>query len=405
MNYEQALEYIHTRNMHTRKDGLNNITALCDKLGNPQNRLKFIHIAGTNGKGSVAAYISSTLKAAGYRTGTCISPFVTVFNERIQINGSYISDSDLALYTQRVADAGVPVTEFEFITALAFLYFADKRCDYVVLEAGMGGRFDATNIIKSPGAAVITLIDFDHTAYLGAELSEIAWHKCGIIKKGCKVFTLCGQHPQAEEQIKKTCAEQDAELIMAGSAQAAEFLPDKTRFSYGGTDFEITMQGDFQPQNAALAIEVLRGIGIEDRYIKEGLKRADMSCRFQIVRKDPYLIFDGAHNPSGCDALARSLEKYRIRKPTVIFGMSDDKEYKKCIKILAPLAGMFIATGFENPRAAKPDLLKKEAEKYCPDTGCASDINRAFALASSNSDIVVCGSLYLVSEAAKRAGI
>ncbi|MDD4688620.1 MAG: bifunctional folylpolyglutamate synthase/dihydrofolate synthase [Eubacteriales bacterium] len=402
MMYNEAIEYIHTRNMYAKKDGLNNITALCQALGNPQDRLKIIHIAGTNGKGSVAAFISTSLKMAGYRVGTCISPFITIFNERIQINGEYISDSDLADYTTRLADINVAVTEFEFITALAFMYFAEKGCDYVVLEAGMGGRFDATNVIKTSVASVLTLIDYDHMQFLGETIEEIANHKCGIIKNGGRVYSYYPQREEVQSAIKNTCEQMDATLTYAKPVEDAEFILGKTTFNYDGDVWELGMDGKYQPYNGALAIEVLKGLGIEKKHIKDGLKTAFMPCRFQVAGTDPYLIFDGAHNISGCMALRESIEKYIDTKPVIIFGMSSDKQYKECIKILAPLASTFVVTGFENIRSTDKDVLRLAAEEYCDSVICTDTIAQAMKLDFSGRDRIVCGSLYLVSEGASQ---
>ncbi len=404
MIYDQALEYIHTRNMYAKKDGLKNITALCNKLGNPQDKLKVIHIAGTNGKGSVAAYIANSLKAAGYRVGSCISPFIVVFNERIQINGEYISDDDLAKYTTHLADTGVAVTEFEFVTALAFLYFAEKGCDYVVLECGMGGRFDATNVVKSPVASVITLIDFDHMSFLGDTIQDIAWHKCGIIKENSKVYSYMPQNEDALAVIKQTANDKTAQLLLTSNVTDVQYNINKTTFNYKGEKWQVAMKGSFQPNNAALAIDVLNGMGTEKECIKRGISTAFQPCRFQIVKSEPYLIFDGAHNISGCKALAQSIRTYLKTKPVIVFGMADDKQYEECIKLLAPLASRFIVTGFENYRSLDVNTLKGIAKKYCSDVECIKSISE-INLVSINTDTIICGSLYLVSEAAKQVGI
>ncbi len=404
MIYDQALEYIHTRNIFAKKDGLKNITALCEKLDNPQDKLKVIHIAGTNGKGSVAAYIANSLKMAGYRVGSCISPFIVSFNERIQINGEYISDDDLAAYTTRLAETGVAVTEFEFVTALAFLYFAEKGCDYVVLEVGMGGRFDATNVVKSPVASVITLIDFDHMSFLGDTLQDIAWHKCGIIKQNSKVYSYMPQTCDALNVIKQMADDKNAQLLLTGEVTDIQYNVDKTTFNYKGEKWQVAMKGIFQPSNAALAIDVLDGMGIEKEYIKQGLLQAFQPCRFQVVKSEPYLIFDGAHNISGCRALAQSIEIYLKTKPVIVFGMSSDKDYRECIEILAPLASRFIVAGFENHRSLDINTLKGIAEKYCTDVECIKSISE-IDLTSIANDTIVCGSLYLVSEGLKQVEI
>jgi len=236
--------------------------------------------------------------------------------------------------------------------------------------------------------------------FLGETIEEIAWHKCGIIKSGTKVYSYMPQNEKALNVIRQTCDEQNAQLITTGDVKNV----DKTCFTYDGDEWEISMKGSFQPYNAALAIEVLKGLGVENKHIKKGLKDAFQPCRFQVVRENPYLIFDGAHNISGCQALADSIKSYLENKPVIIFGMADDKQYKECIKLLAPLAQRFIVTGFENSRATDIGLLKAEAEKYCDKVECVKSVSE-LSLNSAECDTVVCGSLYLVSEAAKQAGI
>lgn len=409
MNYDEALEYIHSRNKFGIKLGLDATNLLLDKLGNPHHKLKFIHIAGTNGKGSTTSYIHDILMAKGYKVGKFISPFVHSFTERIQINNYEISKEKLAQFTTVVKEAiekhGLTPTEFEVVTAIGFLYFEYEKCDYVTLEVGMGGRFDATNVIPPPLVSVITSISIDHTEYLGNTLSDIAFEKCGIIKTGSKTVAYSDNPKEANDVIEKTTAEKNVPLTIPdkNNAKILNQDLDGTDFEYKGEKYHINMLGKHQVYNALSAIETAKLLGIEDEYINDGLKTTKFRGRLEVVSKDPVIIEDGAHNYSGVSALYEALKTYfSDKKIIIVMAMLKDKEYEKCIKTLAPIVNIFIATQANNPRKATSDELAQTAKKYIKNVYSESDVNVAVGLAKSlydeNSIICVCGSLYLLGD-------
>ena len=318
MNYEQAMEYIHAVQWAGHKPGLTRTRTLLAALGDPHKQLRFVHVAGTNGKGSTAAMMASCLQAAGYRVGLYTSPFINRFNERIQINGQQIPDEALVELVEQVkpaADAMEDVpTEFEIITALGMLYFAQQQCDIVVLEVGLGGTLDSTNVIDAPECAVITALGMDHVKELGPTLADIAAAKAGIIKEGCPVVSYGGV-PEADIVIRRVCAEKHAELTEVdfsrlkyegGSLDAVEFDFD------GLTDVHLPLIGSYQPRNAALAITALRvmrthGWNIPENAIRTGLETVSWPGRFELLRHAPAFLLDGSHNAHGMRATVQSL--------------------------------------------------------------------------------------------------
>ena len=318
MTYEEALKYIHSVNWVGSKLGLERTQELLGKLGDPHKRLKFIHIAGTNGKGSTAAMLASVLEHAGYRVGLYTSPFINRFNERMQVNGRQIPDETLSELTEHIqpyADAMEDApTEFELITALAMEYFRQENCEIVVLEVGMGGELDSTNVIDVPEAAVIAAMGLDHVKELGPTMADIARAKAGIIKTGGAVVSY-GGNPDADEVFAQTCREKGASLrcpdfskIMPG-----EFGLDGQRFSYGAwTDLQIPLAGRYQLNNAAVVLETVavlreRGWNISDAAVRQGIAATRWPARFEVLRRDPVFIVDGGHNPHGIRATAESL--------------------------------------------------------------------------------------------------
>ncbi len=393
MDYNKALEYIHSLPRFSGKAGLERIRRLLSHLGNPQNDLKFIHVAGTNGKGSVCTMLANTLKLAGYRTGLYISPFITCFRERMQINGEYISESELAEITQLVRSVSVEVNEFEFITAVAFLFFKRRGCDVVVLETGLGGRLDATNVINAPICSVITGIGLDHTAVLGETLEEIAREKCGIIKKGSPVFTTYNQSADAMRVISKYPS-----VVQPDIASVSECTSntDGNTFMYKGEKYETSLIGEHQIENALLAIEVLYGCGlnINAENIKAGLKTAVFPARLEILSKEPLVLLDGAHNPHGAAALAREMKKHS--GITLIIGMMRDKNCAEVIGMLAPLCKKIITVTVEdNPRSLSAEELKCLIEEFNADVTAAQNYGTALALTENEKTVVIAGSLYL----------
>lgn len=409
MNYEESLNYIHSRNKFGIKLGLDATNNLLDKIGNPHHKLKFVHIAGTNGKGSTTSYIHDILMAKGYKVGKFISPFVHSFTERIQINNCEISEADLAECTSIVKDAiekhNLNPTEFEVVTAIGLLYFERQKCDYVALEVGMGGRFDATNVIPAPLVTVITSISIDHTEYLGNTIADIAFEKCGIIKTGSRVVAYADNPKDADEVIKKTAIKKNVPLTISdkNDIKILNQSIDGTDFEYKGKKYHINMLGKHQVYNAVNAIETAKILGVEDEFIKQGLERTKFRGRFEIVSKDPFIIEDGAHNYSGVLELHDALKTYFSDKKTIIvMAMLKDKEYEKCIQTISPVADIFIATQANNPRKATSDELAQTAKKYIDKVYSEPDVNKAVELAKSISDkdsvICVCGSLYLLGD-------
>lgn len=409
MNYKEALDYIHTRNKFGIKLGLEATSNLLDKIGNPHKKLKFAHIAGTNGKGSTTSYISDILMSAGYKVGKFISPYVYSFTERIQINNCEISENDLAECTTVVRNAieehNLTPTEFEVVTAIGLLYFERQKCDYVALEVGMGGRFDATNVIPAPLVAVITSISIDHTEYLGNTIADIAFEKCGIIKTGSRVVAYADNPADADEVIKKTTMDKNVTLT----------IPDKkdiiisnqgiegTDFEYKGEKYHINMLGKHQVYNAVNAIEAVKILGVDEKFIKKGLEYTKFRGRLEIISKNPVIIQDGAHNYSGVTALYDALKSYfSDKKIIVVMAMLKDKEYEKCISTIAPVVHTFIATEANNPRKATAEEIADTAKKFIENVHSEADVNKAIAYAKKICDkdsiICVCGSLYLLGD-------
>lgn len=410
MNYQEALDYIHSRNKFGIKLGLDATANLLDKIGNPHKKLKFVHIAGTNGKGSTTSYIHDILMSKGYKVGKFISPYVHSFTERIQINNCEISGEKLAEFTTLVRTAieknGLTPTEFEVVTAIGLLYFESEGCDYVTLEVGMGGRFDATNVIPPPLVSVITSISIDHTEYLGNTVSDIAFEKCGIIKTGSETVAYADNPADANDVIIKTTAEKGVPLVIADkdSAKILNCTIDGTDFEYKGEKYHINMLGTHQVYNAVSAVETARLLGIEEEFIKKGLATTKFRGRFEIVSKNPLIIEDGAHNYSGVLALKDGLEAYFSNKKIImVMAMLKDKEFEKCIKALAPSVDTFIATQANNPRRATACELAQTAKKYISEVYFHQDVNKAIEMAKNmcdeNSVICVCGSLYLLGDA------
>ena len=406
--------------------GLERMTSLMHELGDPQDGLKYIHVAGTNGKGSVCKYIYEVLEAQGYRVGLYTSPYLQVFNERIEFDHSYISDEDLNKYTDMVlekvkvlTDRGEDSpTEFEVITAVAFLYFREKQADFVVLEVGLGGIGDSTNIIRDPLCSVITSISFDHMDRLGNTISEIASNKAGIIKDGCPVVT-SSKADEALEVFRKKAAETGSEYFETKDTEVkivSETLEGTTFDAVPGNAYyglEITMKGEHQVENAVCAlktIEVLQdfhGIDISIDAIYEGLKKAVQIGRFEIVRRDPFVIIDGAHNPDGARTLKETcLKLLRGKRILMLTGMLKDKDTYGILGEFMEITRDFVVTEPENPRKMTAAELKSEIEGMGARAISFKDPYDAldFALnASKDYDCLVCaGSLYLIGHLRSR---
>lgn len=396
MKYIETLNYIHSLGAFSHKAGLGRITAVCQKLGNPQNNFKAIHIAGTNGKGSVSIFVSSALKAAGYKVGTFVSPYIVDFCERIQINGEYISQEDLCRLSQKVIDTKVELTEFEFITAVGFLYFSENNIDIAVLETGLGGRFDATNVIDAPRVSVITKIGLDHTAILGDTIEQIAKEKCGIIK-GNTVVTTHTQPQSAYDVIKSYSQNVITPNINDLTNVNTSVLGNS--FTYKNQNYKTNLGGKYQVENALIAIETLKncGLSVGEDNIKQGLKNAFIPARLEVVSQTPLIVIDGAHNPDGAYALYSVLKEYK--NITAIVGVMRDKNYNEVLAKTLPLCENVVCVTPNVRRALPAKKLSTVARRYCKNIFVADNLDDALKIAKQNSNqIFIFGSLYLASE-------
>ena len=393
MNYEETLNYIHSLGNFSKPATLERIKSILQKLGNPQNNFKAIHIAGTNGKGSVSAMLSKIFILAGYKTALFISPFIIDFCERIQINGEFIFHNDICKYAEIVKSANTELTEFEFITAVAFLYFSQQNCDIAIIETGLGGRLDATNTLGNVIANVITKIGLDHTTVLGNTIEKITAEKCGIIKN-CPVITL---HTQPDGAFKVLNAYKPI-IPNANQLKVLQSDINGNTFTYKSKEYKTSLVGEYQIENALAVIETIENCGIEIPYgiIYKALSETYFPARMEVIAKKPLVILDGAHNPDGANALGNTLKKYN-GKVTAIIGMMKDKDCKEVLKRTMPYCKKAIAVEVENlPRAMKKEELKDLAINYS-NTVTAENYDEAIKTASNDEVIFVFGSLYLAS--------
>lgn len=422
MNYKEAMEYIEEVNRYGSVLGLDNMRELCGRLGNPQDDLHFIHIAGTNGKGSVLAYLSTVLKEAGYRTGRYISPVIFEYRERIQVNGRPITKQALCECLEeikqsidKIVEEGLPhPTPFEIETVMAFLYFKKMKCDIVILETGMGGLSDATNIISNTVAAVFTSISMDHMQYLGKTQEEIAGNKAGIIKNGCYVISTV-QKPEVQSILMKRAEDKNSPFFVAEEDKITriKYGVEKQRFSYGGyKDLEIGLAGKHQIMNAALAVKTIEVLGqagypVKEKALRTGLADTVWRGRFSVIGRKPLFIADGAHNEDGAKKLADSIRLYFTNKKIIyIMGILRDKEYDKIIGETCQLAQDIITvTPPENKRAMQAYELAREAERFHPRVTASDSLEEAvelsYLLADKDSVIIAFGSLSYLGDLIK----
>lgn len=418
MTYESALNKIHSLLTFGSRPGLDRMKRLLAEMGNPQDSLKYIHIAGTNGKGSVCAMLSSALVAAGYKTGLFISPYITDFRERIQINNVPVSQSDIVNAVEetfplieKLQKEDVIITEFEYVNALEFYIHSKAKCDIVVLETGMGGLLDCTNVIKSPLCSVITTIGLDHTAVLGDTIEKIADQKCGIIKENSLAVT-SAQDMRALEVIETTARKLRVPLAKSSNVDLtviSETLEGST-FEYNGETIKINLAGDHQIENAKTALATLEIlhyndlISISPSQIALGFSRAKNPARLELMSKNPVVIIDGAHNPNGIQALKNASEKFlNSVKKIGILGMMSDKDINTSIKLLSKTLDKVITVPIDNPRAISPQALAEKCKACFDDVTAFDNVQKAFDSAyseaeSTNSAVIVCGSLYLAGE-------
>lgn len=423
MNYTEAEAFIKESYDQVIRLGLSRMEVLLEKLGNPQERLKFIHVAGTNGKGSVCAMTARILQCAGFQTGLFTSPVIFDYREQFQVNGEMISKEDFLKLAQAVKNAceqmDDPPSEFEKAVALAFLYFTEHACDLVVLEVGLGGTDDATNVISTPEVAAIVNIDFDHMGFLGNTLTQIAEKKAGIIKENGIVVT-AEQKKEVMDVFEKTCAAKHARLIQTSATQirVKEKSLDGQCLDYENKSSEdikqlqnitLSLMGDHQCGNAAVVLQIIaclkeKGYRISEDAIHEGMGSVRWPGRFEVVSKDPLVIVDGAHNPDGIHALSHNLKEYCPDEAFVfITGILKDKDYHEMLKQMLPFAGSFVTIAPDNPRAMSAEACA-EAIRACGFDGevvTSTDTRQAVDLAlqmAKDKGIGVCafGSLYSV---------
>ena len=425
MTYQEAVSNINSLLVFGSKPGLERIRELVDRIGAPDKKLKFIHIAGTNGKGSVCAMLSSVLKKGGYKTGLFISPYVLEFRERFQINGEMIPEETLAgiveeIYPviEQMKQEGKIITEFEMVFAVALRWYEMEKCDVVVLETGLGGRFDATNIISTPLASVIMSISLDHTAILGDTAEKIAFEKCGIIKP-CGITVLYGDQPEGVvDVVKDAVRTRSNELIVAdtscvkrisSSLSGSVFAFCSPEFENGKeTEFSLPLLGEHQLYNADAVLHTVialrkRGLSLPTDAVRQGLAEAFFPARLEVLGRKPVILLDGAHNPGGAAALKKAVtDLLPDRNRTAVVGMLADKDVSSVLKLMTPLFKSMVTVTPDNPRAMNNREL---AELICSIGGCAEPADRyedalrqAVEKAGSDGAVVVFGSLYMASD-------
>lgn len=415
MDYQQAVDYIESSALPRGRYGLERLKQALELLGNPQHKVRFVHVAGTNGKGSCAAMLASVLKEAGYRTGLYISPHLRRYNERMQVDGVDISDDDLIRAAQRVKEVceqlgGTPIV-FEVLTLMALWYFAERRCDFVVLEVGIGGKLDATNCIPAPAAALIAQLGFDHTETLGSTIEEIAAQKGGIAKPGSQLV-MAEQEPAALRVVEQLCREQGCGFTVADPErlQVLSTSPEGQRLrdrTYG--ELLLPLAGSHQVKNAAnvlTVVEVLKGEGfaIPDRAVRQGIERTVWPARFERLSRSPDFILDGGHNPQCVQAAVQALQDYYPGKKVVFLtGMMKDKDSAAMLAKMAEVAKAFVCLHADSERAFGAQELAREIEDTLglaayPAASAQEGCALAQRLAGEQGVVCALGSLYLAGE-------
>lgn len=415
MQYEEALAWVHSLPRLCSAPGPQNERALLQALGRPQDALKFVHVAGTNGKGSAVLMLASVLKAAGLRVGATVSPFVLDFRERFQLNGEMISREACAgILTQvRGALEQMPPTqreqiaEFDAVTAAALLWFAQQGCDIVCLETGLGGRLDATNAVDNTLVACIMAIGKDHTELLGHTYAGIAAEKCGIFKPGCSVVAYPAQPEEAMRQIEACAAAANCPLCVP---QPEDFhfyrgRPFENRVNYGGYDLEVPFAGRHQAYNAAVVVQAAlalceHGFDISDDAIMQGIAAARNPARIEVLQRRPLVILDGMHNPDGARALADVLRAGRVQGLTAVMGVLQGKGEAEMLRALSPHLARVYAVQPSSPRALPAGQLAAAARQVCGQVSVWQDVPLAVqdALRTCQGGVLICGSLYLAAQ-------
>lgn len=413
MNYTETLSWIHGTERFGSRLGLGRMGRLLHRMGDPHLKVPFIHVAGTNGKGSTTTLIASALTAGGFKTGKFISPYILEFRERMQIDGQMIPEETLAALATRLRPiaeefkaAGDPVTEFELVTVLGLCWFAEQNCDIAVLEVGLGGRLDATNIIPPPVVAVITRIDYDHTAILGDTLSAIAGEKCGIVKRGSTVISYPDQAGEALAVIRRRTEEENDPLLLPDLSQLTVLSSGLcgSRFCYHGEEYSIPLPGPHQVLNAVTALEALKALSdtrfaVSSQEIAAGFAAARFPARLELLRQSPPVLLDGAHNPNGGRALCDAVKSLGLHDLTAVVGMLRDKDCLPVLQMMAPYCARMIVTTVPNPRSYPAEEFAGLARSVCPRVTVCPDCQEAarLALAEGGNGVLVFGSLYLAS--------
>ncbi|MFW6122485.1 MAG: bifunctional folylpolyglutamate synthase/dihydrofolate synthase [Petrotogales bacterium] len=421
MNFDEALHWLYSFKKHGSRLGLERISYLCKQLGNPYNSVKIIHVAGTNGKGSVCKFIASILQKAGYKVGVYISPHLQRFSERIVVNNEEISEEDVVLLVEKIK----PIVEdmirqnntptfFEVVTAMAFQFFRDCTVDFAVVEVGLGGRFDATNVVN-PLVSVITNISLEHTDYLGEDIKSVAFEKAGIIKEGRPVVTAAKN--DARDVIKKVAQEKNASPTFIDRKQWQRLSYNQTyqEFSIQGLFNDYTVKtsqlGQYQGENITLSIYAIEQLQMSGVYlakddILEGVFTAFNPGRMEIISEEPIILLDGAHNPVGMEMLKKTLEEdFEYDRLILVIGILKDKNIQQMLSTIVPLSDMIMVTKSKNIRACEPEKLKNVIEKlgykkelFVHDT-ITKAIEHAKSKAKKNDIICISGSLFTVGEA------
>lgn len=416
MNYQEALQRYDQLSKLGIQLGLERIKHLLKQLGDPQKDLRFIHVAGTNGKGSTSSMIANALIYSGYKTGMFISPYVLDFRESIQCNGRMISEEEFSSLFEKVSSIASqtalhndPPTQFEVLTAIALEFYKQNSCNAVVMEVGLGGRLDSTNVIDTPMVQVLTSISMDHTGILGDTIEKIAYEKAGIIK-GSVTVIYPNMDPQAEKVITQQCQKVGSKLVKP-SLDTLEVLEeglDACTFNYRGEQYEKRLTGLYQVYNAIMAISVCEelktyGFDIPQDRIKRSIKETFLPARVEKLSQEPLVLLDGSHNPEGIKALSEILSTLSDKDMTIVMGVLADKNYEQILQILSSYGKCFIAVPVENPRALPPQELKKVAQTYFNNVSAFEDLSEALGevvrTCNKKSVIVVCGSLYLANVA------
>lgn len=414
MNVTEALKYIHNVSWLGSIPGLDRTRELLQRMGNPQKKLKFIHIAGTNGKGSNAAMLASILKAAGYRTGLYTSPYIIRFNERMQVDNQDIPDDLLCEITEFVQPFAESMkdhpTEFELVTCIAMEYFMRAHCDIVVLEVGLGGELDSTNVIENPEASVIVNIGLDHMQVLGNTVEEIAHAKAGIIKPGCPCVVY-RQQASVEAVFAQVCQEKSAPLVLADFASMNPVSAglDGQRFDWGPfKDLHLPLLGAHQLKNACTVLSTVetlrnRGWNISEQAVRTGLSSVAWPGRFDLICKKPLFIIDGGHNPQCLEALEEAIKAYLPgRRLVFLNGCMADKDYSDMFRYLLPYAQEFVTVTPPNPRALTAEALSEYLRSLnvvaTPCKTVAEGVLTAIEKAGPDGVVCACGSLYMIGD-------